>query len=112
VLRYKLAAFTVAGAIAGLAGALQAQRTGFVSPELFVWTTSGEVLIMVIVGGVGSLIGPVAGAAIWVLLRHYLSALTPYWMLILGLIFVAIVMVAGNGLMGFTRRRQAVARHA
>jgi branched-chain amino acid transport system permease protein len=110
--RYKLAAFTVAGAIAGLAGALQTQRTGFVSPELFVWTTSGEVLIMVIVGGLGSLIGPVAGAAIWVLLRHYLSALTPYWMLILGLIFVAIVMVAGNGLMGFTRRRQAVARHA
>jgi branched-chain amino acid transport system permease protein len=112
VQRYKLAAFTVAGAIAGLAGALQAQRTGFVSPELLVWTTSGEALIMVIVGGLGSLIGPVAGAAVWVLLRHYLSALTPYWMLILGLIFVAIVMVAGTGLMGLARRRRAVARHA
>jgi branched-chain amino acid transport system permease protein len=112
VRRYKHAAFTLAGAIAGMAGALQAQRTGFVSPELLVWTTSGEVLIMVIVGGLGSLIGPVAGAAVWVLLRHYLSALTPYWMLILGLIFVAIVMVAGYGLMGLVRRRRAVARHA
>jgi branched-chain amino acid transport system permease protein len=112
VQRYKLAAFTIAGAIAGLAGALQAQRTGFVSPELLVWTTSGEVLIMVIVGGLGTLVGPVAGAAIWVLLRHYLSALTPYWMLILGLTFVAIVLFAGNGLMGFTRRWRAAARHA
>jgi branched-chain amino acid transport system permease protein len=112
VQRYKLAAFTLAGAVAGLAGALQAQRTGFVSPELLVWTTSGEVLIMVIVGGLGTLAGPVVGAAIWVLLRHYLSALTPYWMLILGLIFVAIVLFAGNGLMGLTRRRRAGARHA
>jgi branched-chain amino acid transport system permease protein len=112
VQRYKLAAFTLAGAVAGLAGALQAQRTGFVSPELLVWTTSGDVLIMVIVGGLGTLVGPVAGAAIWVLLRHYLSALTPYWMLILGLIFVAIVLFAGNGLMGLARRRRAIARHA
>lgn len=107
VRRYKLAAFTLAGAIAGLAGALEAQRTGFVSPELLVWTTSGEVLIMVIVGGLGTLVGPVAGAAIWVVLRHYLSALTPYWMLILGLFFIAVVLFAGNGLMGLARRTRA-----
>jgi branched-chain amino acid transport system permease protein len=107
VQRYKLAAFTLAGALAGLAGALQAQRTGFVSPELLVWTTSGEVLIMVIVGGLGTLVGPVAGAAIWVVLRHFLSALTPYWMLAMGLFFVAVVLFAGGGLMGLARRRAA-----
>ncbi len=109
VRRYKLAAFTLAGAVAGLAGDLQAERTGFVSPELLVWTTSGEVLIMVIVGGLGSLVGPVAGAAVWVMLRHYLSALTPYWMLAMGLFFVAVVLFAGRGLVGLagdaTRRR-------
>lgn len=96
--RYKLAAFTIAGAVAGLAGAMTAERTGFVSPDLTVWTTSGEVLIMVIVGGVGTLAGPAAGAAVWVLLRHYLSAQTNYWMFFMGLFFVATVLFAGQGL--------------
>ena len=105
--RYKLAAFTLAGALAGLAGCLQAWRTGFVSPELLVWTGSGEVLIMVIIGGLGSLAGPVAGAAIWVMLRNYLSGLTAYWMLPMGLFFVAMVLFAGGGLMGLMRRRTA-----
>lgn len=107
VRRYKLAAFALAGALAGFAGGLQAERTAFVSPELLVWTTSGEVLIMVIVGGLGSLAGPAAGAAIWVVLRHYLSALTPYWMLAMGLFFVAVVLFAGGGLIGLARRRMA-----
>ncbi len=109
VARYKLAAYTIAGAVAGLAGTLTTQRTGFVSPELLVWTTSGEVLIMVIVGGLGTLVGPVAGAAAWVVLRHYLSEHTDYWMLIMGLFFVAVVLFAGNGFYGLTApRRRAV----
>ena len=107
VQRYKLAAFALSGAVAGLAGALQAERTGFVSPELLVWTTSGEVLIMVIVGGLGTLVGPVIGAALWVSLKHYLSALTAYWMLPMGLFFVAIVLFAGSGLMGLLKARRA-----
>lgn len=107
VQRYKLAAFALAGALAGLAGALQAQRTGFVSPELLVWTTSGEVLIMVIVGGLGTLVGPAAGAALWVVLRHFLSDMTAYWMMAMGLFFVAVVLFAGGGLMGLARRRAA-----
>jgi branched-chain amino acid transport system permease protein len=105
--RYKLAAFALAGALAGLAGCLEAWRTGFVSPEMLVWTGSGEVLIMVIIGGLGSLAGPAAGAAIWVVLRHYLSGLTAYWMLPMGLFFVAVVLFAGGGLMGLVRRRAA-----
>jgi branched-chain amino acid transport system permease protein len=105
VQRYKLAAFTIAGAVAGLAGGLAAQRTGFVSPDLLVWTTSGEVLIMVIVGGLGSLVGPAAGAAAWVLLHHALSDLTPYWGVPMGLFFVAVVLFAGHGFWGLVRAR-------
>jgi branched-chain amino acid transport system permease protein len=105
VQRYKLAVFTVAAMLAALAGALQAQRTSFVSPDLLVWTSSGEVLIMVISGGIGSLLGPILGAALWTLLHHYLSSLTPYWMLVMGLVFVAIVLFAGDGLYGAIRWR-------
>lgn len=108
VRRYKLAAFALSGALAGLAGTLAVQRTGFVSPELLVWTTSGEVLIMVIVGGIGTIVGPALGAALWVSLRHYLSAQTAYWMLPMGLFFVAVVLFAGNGVIGLIARRRPV----
>ncbi len=101
---YKLAVFTIAAMLASLAGTLQAQRTGFVSPDLLVWTSSGELLIMVIIGGIGSLLGPIAGAALWTLLHHYLSALTPYWMLIMGAFFIAIVLFAAEGLYGALAR--------
>ena len=104
VQRYKLAVFTVAAMLAALAGTLQAQRTGFVSPDLLVWTSSGEVLIMVIIGGLGSLLGPIAGAALWTLLHHYLSAVTPYWMAIMGAFFIAIVLFASEGLYGALAR--------
>ncbi len=101
---YKLAVFTIAAMLASLAGTLQAQRTGFVSPDLLVWTSSGELLIMVIIGGIGSLLGPIAGAALWTLLHHYLSAVTPYWMLIMGAFFIAIVLFAAEGLYGALAR--------
>ncbi len=104
VRRYKLAAFTLAGAIAGLAGSLAAQQDNFVSPELVTWTTSGEVLIIVIVGGMGTLVGPAAGAAAVILAGHYLSGLTEYWMFFMGLIFVAVVLVGGDGLQGTVER--------
>lgn len=111
VQRYKLAVFTIAAMLAALAGTLQAQRTGFVSPDLLVWTSSGEVLIMVIIGGLGSLLGPIAGAALWTLLHHYLSAMTPYWMAIMGAFFIAIVLFAGEGLYGALARLTRSRRH-
>ena len=101
---YKFAAFVTAGAIAGVAGALTAQRAQFVSPDLLVWTTSGEALIMVIVGGVGTLVGPVIGAILWVLMRHSLSGLTSYWMLFMGIAFVAAVLFVSDGVYGFLKR--------
>ena len=112
VQRYKLAAFVLAGAIAGLAGSLVAQHTGFISPDLGFWTVSGEVLIMVIVGGMGSLVGAALGAAVLVLLRHELSDgafweaiglsadLASYWQFVMGLFFIAVVLLAGDGLYG------------
>ena len=109
---YKLAAFAVAGAIAGLAGALMAQHTGFVSPDLAFWTLSGEVLIIVILGGSGSLVGAAGGAAVFVLLRDHLSdgsfwrslylpaEFASHWQLVMGLFFIAVVLLAGDGLYG------------
>ena len=108
----KLAAFVLAGAIAGFAGSLVAQHTGFVSPDLGFWTVSGEVLIMVIIGGMGSLVGAALGAVVMVLLRHELSHsafweaiglpadFASYWQFVMGLIFIAIVLLAGDGLYG------------
>jgi branched-chain amino acid transport system permease protein len=103
VLRLKLAIFTIAGAVAGLAGTLAAERTQLVTPDALVWTTSGDVLVMVILGGLGTLAGPVAGAALWVVLRDWVSSWTPYWMLVMGTFFIAIVLFADNGLYGLFR---------
>ena len=96
--RVKLGAFTLAGAFAGLAGTLTAQHTRFISPELLAWTVSGEALIVVIVGGMGSLVGPAAGAAVIVLAKHWVSGATEFWMLCMGLAFIAVVVLAPNGL--------------
>ncbi len=104
VVRYKLVAFSVAGAIAGLAGSLLAQHTGFVSPDLAFWTVSGEVLIMVIVGGAGSLLGAVIGAVTLTLMRLELAGLTEFWVFYMGLFFVTVVLVASDGLYGRLRR--------
>jgi branched-chain amino acid transport system permease protein len=101
--RFKLVAFVVAGAVAGVAGALYAQLNGFISPEALFWTTSGEALLMVIIGGTGTLAGPVLGATAFILLQSLVSSYTDRWMLILGLVFVGVVRWAPRGLMGLAR---------
>ncbi|MBF0276384.1 MAG: branched-chain amino acid ABC transporter permease [SAR324 cluster bacterium] len=98
--QYKLAIFIIAGMVAGLSGSLQAQHTGFVSPDAMFWTVSGVVLIMVIAGGTGSLVGAVVGAVIVRLLSHQISSLTEHWMLFMGLFFIAIVLFASDGIYG------------
>ena len=97
---HKLAAYAAAAAGAGLAGSLLAQQSGFVSPELMFWTVSGEALIMVIVGGMGSIVGAAAGAAAIVLLRDTLSSLTEFWLLGMGLFFIVVVAFAREGIHG------------
>ncbi len=98
--RYKLICFMIAGAGAGLSGALIANQTEFVSPSLMHWTVSGEILIMVILGGMGTLFGPVFGAAALLLLEEFLSMYTEHWMLFLGPAMILVVLFARGGLYG------------
>jgi branched-chain amino acid transport system permease protein len=105
VSRYKLVAFVIAGAIAGLAGALYTQVNLTISPDAFFWTTSGEALLMVIIGGTGTLWGAVLGAAAFILLQSLVSSYTERWMLILGLTFILFVLFAPGGIVGTLRGR-------
>jgi branched-chain amino acid transport system permease protein len=98
--RYRLTAFVLAGAIGGLAGALLANQTLFLSPAILHWTRSGEIMMMVIVGGVGTLFGPVLGAVAYLLLENVLSGLTQHWQAILGPLLVLLVLASRGGIMG------------
>ncbi len=101
VYRYRLTCFVLAGAGAGLAGALIANQTEFVSPELLHWTRSGEILVMVILGGMGTLYGPVLGATALLLLEELFSTYTEHWSVFLGPALVLAVLFARRGLFGF-----------
>ncbi|MCB9931525.1 MAG: branched-chain amino acid ABC transporter permease [Alphaproteobacteria bacterium] len=101
VWRVKADAFGLSGLLAGAAGALAAQHSLFVSPGLLSWTVSGEALVVVILGGLGTLVGPLVGAAAFVTLKHEISAYTNHWHLIVGLILIAVVMTGTNGLFGW-----------
>ena len=105
--RHQLVAFTLAGGLAGLAGALLANQSGFVSPALLQWNQSGLLLVMVILGGVGHLWGGVVGAVVFLLLEEFLSAHTPHWQFALGAVLLAVVLAAPRGLAGWRRGRSA-----
>lgn len=107
VWRAKATAFAISGALAGLAGCLAAQQTQFISPGLLSWTVSGEALVVVILGGLGMLVGPIVGAVLFVVLKHEISSLTPYWHAVVGLILIAVVMSRSNGVFGFVEARMA-----
>jgi branched-chain amino acid transport system permease protein len=100
VRRYKAIAFGVSGALAGLAGTIAAQQTMFVSPQMMDWTTSGEALVIVILGGLGTLVGPAVGAVLIVFLEHELSDITRHWHMFLGAILIAVVVLGNRGLYG------------
>jgi len=104
----KLAAFVVSAMMTGLAGALYAELNGFVSPAMLSWQRSGEIIIFVILGGVGRLFGPVAGAALFILLEAFVGGWTDRWQLVLGLILLAVVLFARGGVIGLVAGR---ARH-
>jgi branched-chain amino acid transport system permease protein len=104
VYRYKLLAFVVSGVYAGLAGTLYAVYETYVPTESLHWTTSGEVVIMSVIGGVGTLVGPMLGAGIVLYLENVLSAETDQWNLILGLIFMAVVIFMRGGVVGTAQR--------
>ncbi|MET0333657.1 MAG: branched-chain amino acid ABC transporter permease [Rhizobacter sp.] len=105
VFRYKLIAFTLAGAIAGLAGALLANQGSFVSPALLQWSQSGMLMVMVILGGVGYLYGGLVGAAVFLLLEEVLMGYTIHWQFGLGAALLAVVLLSPNGLIGLLHRK-------
>ena len=119
--RIRLTAFVISGAITGLAGALFADLNRFVSPAMFSWQTSGEIMVIVILGGVGRLFGPVVGAILYVTLEHWLGGIWDYWLIILGLLLLAVVLSGQGGLVGLSvrlrnwraraRRRRRAAAH-
>jgi len=105
---YKFVAFILAGLFAGLAGNLFAYYNGFVSPAYLSMIFSATALIMVILGGTGSLIGPAVGAAVIVFLENAISVYTQRWLLVLGVIYVVVTLFAPRGLTGlFAERRRA-----
>lgn len=108
VFRYKLASFVIAGALAGLAGYFDAAQFGFVNPDLFGWRLSGEVLMMVILGGMGSLHGPILGAFVLVLLEDSLSGATRHWLLPMGLFIILAVLLLPRGLGGLFAPKEAL----
>ncbi len=101
----KLVAFILSGMITGLAGAMMADLTRFVSPAMIAWTMSGEMIVIIILGGVGRLFGPVAGAAILVGFEVFFGGLTEHWKLWLGLVLLAVVLFARGGLIGLIAGR-------
>ncbi len=98
--RYKLVCFVIAGAGAGLAGGLLANQTEYVSPGLMHWTLSGELMVMVLLGGLGTLFGPVLGAAVFLLMEETLAMYTEHWMIYMGPFLIAVVIFAKKGLFG------------
>jgi branched-chain amino acid transport system permease protein len=104
--RYKLVAFVIAGMLAGLAGYLAAALDGLVNPELLSWHQSGQALMMVIFGGMGTPAGPILGAGALKLLELQLTSWTKHWQLLLGLFIVLVVLVFPNGLASLFGKRK------
>src|SRR5881227_3946255 len=98
--RYRLVCFVISGTMCGLAGALLANNTDFVSPAVMYWTRSGDLMVMVILGGMGTLFG----AVVYLLLEEFLSQLTEYWAIIMGPLLLLIVLFGRGGIMGLLGR--------
>ncbi|MEJ6606313.1 MAG: branched-chain amino acid ABC transporter permease [Burkholderiaceae bacterium] len=109
--RYQLTAYVISGAIAALSGALLGNFTTFISPEMMDWTRSGELMFMVILGGVATTVGPVLGAVAFILIEEVLSTFTIYWQLPFGLLLMGVVLYSQGGLaniLGQWRARRAL----
>ncbi len=102
--RYRLTLYVIAGALCGLAGVLLGNFTGFISPDMMGWTRSGELIFMVVLGGAGSLFGPVLGTAAFLILEEILSAFTIYWQIVFGPVLILVVLFGRGGIDGLLAR--------
>ncbi len=99
--RYRLVCYVISAMICSLAGVLLGNFTSFISPDMIGWARSGELIFMVIIGGVGTLFGPLVGTVVFVLLEEILSSITVYWHLIFGAMLVALVLFGKGGIHGW-----------
>ncbi len=102
--RYKLASFVIAGVMCGMAGILSANFERFVSPDMIYWTRSGEMISMVVLGGMGTLFGPISGAIVYLMLSEVLSTITIHWHIVFGPFLILVVLVARGGIDGLLGR--------
>ena len=109
--RYKLTCFVIAGTLCGLSGALLANHTDFVSPAMMYWTRSGDLIIMVVLGGMGSTFGPLFGAVALLVLEEVLSGITEYWQIILGPLLLLVVLFARGGIDGLLGKMRQRVHH-
>jgi branched-chain amino acid transport system permease protein len=102
--RYKLACFVISGMLCGLAGVLLANHTDFISPAIMQWTRSGDLIVMAVLGGMGTVMGPVIGAVTLLVLEEVLSRVTEYWPIVLGPLILIVVLYARGGIDGLLAR--------
>jgi branched-chain amino acid transport system permease protein len=103
---FRLAAFVIAGMLCGAAGFLLANHTEFVSPAYMTWQRSGDLIFMTVLGGLGSGIGAIVGAAAFLLLEEFLSEITEHWRMIFGPLLILVVIFGRGGIMGFVQPRR------
>ena len=106
VYKMRLVAFAISGAITALAGALFADLNRFVSPVMFDWHTSGQIMVFIILGGVARLFGPIVGASLYILLEHFLGGVSEYWQIYLGAILLFMVLFAKGGIIGRLSKKE------
>jgi branched-chain amino acid transport system permease protein len=104
VLRYQLAAYVMSGVLCGIAGLLLANLNAFASPSLMSWTVSGELIVIVVLGGMGSVFGPLLGAVVFLGLEETLKGYTEHWMVIFGPLIVLIALVGKKGIVGLLHK--------
>ena len=104
ILRYQVTAYVISGCLCGVSGLLLANLTRFTSPAYMYWTTSGDLVVMVMLGGIATIVGPVVGAAVYVILETVVTGYTQHWMIITGPIIVLIALLAKRGIYGFLDR--------
>jgi branched-chain amino acid transport system permease protein len=105
VQRYKMGACMISALLTGLGGAIYPIRSAFATPDLMVWTESGEFIISVMIGGIGTLVGPVIGGAFFTILRDTVSSYVDWYFMVIGAVLVLIVLFLPRGLLGRRGRR-------